>query len=152
MTSRSRRMLDADKLVARARAIVEYYRPRLWWIENPWYGDLRWRAVVQGLSHVDIDYCKFTTWGYNKPTRFWVPRWLAEERDHVVCRKDCANMLTAEDGQRRHRVQLGGMPREGVKRESSRDQQYRIPDEVVGYLTGVQDLSFIHLPLIIHSS
>jgi hypothetical protein len=34
-------------------------------------GLLRTRSVVQDLEYVDIDYCQFSTLGFQKPTRFW---------------------------------------------------------------------------------
>ena len=137
MTARPRRMLEADELVAQERRIVDYYRPRVWWIENPRNGNLQWRQVVSGLRHIDIDYCRFTTeWGYNKPTRFWVADWMADQLESVVCRQDCGNIIEDDHGRLRHRVQLGGTAKGGVQRQGNREQLYRIPDAVIGYLVG----------------
>ena len=91
-------MLEADGLVRRSLEIIKYYKPRMWWVENPRHGNLRWRQVVQGLAYIDLDYCKFSDWGYRKATRFWVPRWLAEKRRHVICGMDCDNLVKDEKG------------------------------------------------------
>jgi hypothetical protein len=60
----------ADALVARARYIIDYLRPKLFWIENPWTGLLRKRQVVADLPLHVTDYCM---WGapYKKRTALW---------------------------------------------------------------------------------
>ena len=63
-----RRLEHADALVTRALEIIRYFCPRLWWIENPRGGLLKTRAVVANLPFIDIDYCQFSDWGYQKPT------------------------------------------------------------------------------------
>ena len=136
MTRRPRRMLEADGLVRRSLEIIKYYKPRIWWVENPRHGNLRWRQVVQGLAYIDLDYCKFSDWGYRKATRFWVPRWLAEQRRHVICGMDCENIVKDEKGYMRHRVQIGMHQRVEDVRQDTRTKLYRIPDEIIGYLTG----------------
>ena len=134
MTRRPRRMLEADALVERAKEIVRYYQPRLWWIENPRHGNLRWRQVVKGMAFIDLDYCKFELWGYRKPTRFWVPDWLAKEKKHVICGMDCQNLITDDKGFVRHRIAIGGQ-RRSEEREDSKNKLYRIPDGIIEYLT-----------------
>ena len=70
LTTRPRNMLYSDKLVCRTRKIIEYFNPRVFWIENPRTGYLKRRDCIQGLPWVDLDYCQFCDWGYKKPTDF----------------------------------------------------------------------------------
>ncbi|KAK3268173.1 hypothetical protein CYMTET_23311 [Cymbomonas tetramitiformis] len=64
----------ADRHVQRARAIIEYYDPAYFFIENP-TGDalrsLHTRAVTKGLPEPRLTtYCKYGT-PYMKPTHIW---------------------------------------------------------------------------------
>ena len=136
LTTRPRRMKEADRVVARTRAIIEYLKPRLWWIENPRHGRLRERQVVRDLNYVDLDYCMFEQWGYQKPTRFWIPRSMAN-KSNVLCNGDCGNMVQTEDGRRHHRVRISGKQGPRARREMA----YRIPRGVVEYLCGFQNLA-----------
>ena len=131
MTTRPRRLKDADRVVRQTRKIIEYLQPRLWWIENPRHGKLQERAVVQDLKYIDLDYCMFEQWGYHKPTRFWVPRSMANKED-VLCRGNCPNMVEDDEGHRRHRVQIGGRSGQRARKE----QAYRIPRGIIEYLCG----------------
>jgi hypothetical protein len=131
LTTRPRQLKDADRVVRRTRRIIEHFRPRVWWIENPRHGKLHERAVVQDLNFVDLDYCKFEQWGYQKPTRFWIPRSMANLQD-VVCRGDCSNMVEDEDGRRRHRVRISGKSGPRARKELA----YRIPRGIIEYLCG----------------
>jgi site-specific DNA-cytosine methylase len=56
-TTAPRDMPMADELVSKVMEIVEYFNPKVWWIENPRNGYLRHRDVLKGYPFVDIDYC-----------------------------------------------------------------------------------------------
>ena len=68
---RPRDFAKADALVEKALEIINFFQPRLWWLENPRTGFLKGREIVKNLPFIDIDYCQFSDWGYKKPTRFW---------------------------------------------------------------------------------
>jgi site-specific DNA-cytosine methylase len=51
----------ADKIVRRTVEIIEYFQPRVWWIENPRTGRLKRRSVLWNQRWVDVDYCQFST-------------------------------------------------------------------------------------------
>ena len=61
----------ADSLVERSLEIIEYFQPRVWFIENPATGLLKTRPFMEGLPWVDLDYCSYSDWGYRKRTRLW---------------------------------------------------------------------------------
>ena len=93
LSTRQRRVEKADEVVVQTKAIIAYLRPRLWWIENPRWGLLRTRSVVRDMEYVDIDYCQFSTLGFQKPTRFWCCKDIAK-RPSVVCdHMTCPNLV-----------------------------------------------------------
>ena len=75
----------SDRIVQRRIDIIQHFAPAAWFIENPQSGLLKHRAVVAGLPHFDVDYCKFG-FAYRKRTRIWTKAPLASR----VCRHDCA--------------------------------------------------------------
>jgi hypothetical protein len=121
-------MEGADRLVEKTLEIVEYFRPKLWWIENPRHGFLRKRSCVQKLPFIDVDYCQFSDWGYPKPTRFWGSENLAKLSDRVCDGRTCPNLVPGE-GERCHREKLGGY---GM--QFGTQKKWRTPKELVEYL------------------
>jgi site-specific DNA-cytosine methylase len=79
----------ADQLVTKTLEIVEYFQPKLWWIENPRTGLLPKRHCVQNLNFIDVDYCQFSDWGYQKPTRIWGSQNLLSLKDKLCDGKTC---------------------------------------------------------------
>jgi site-specific DNA-cytosine methylase len=128
-TTAPREFVRADALVCRVLDIVEYFRPKLWWIENPRSGFLKDRPMLQNVPFVDIDYCQFSDWGYCKPTRFWGGPDLGG-LPHVKCPgKNCPNMLRGANGVSGHREKLGGN-----QMHFNTVQKGRIPPRVIDYL------------------
>ncbi len=62
---------NSDKLVERTLEIIDYFKPKLWFMENPQTGSLKNREVVKDLPFYDVDYCMYSDWGYRKRTRIW---------------------------------------------------------------------------------
>jgi len=75
----------ADSLVEKTLEIIEYFRPRYWWIENPQTGLLKTRPFMQALPlFFDVDYCQYG-FPFRKRTRLWTnapfePRPLCNKR------------------------------------------------------------------------
>ena len=136
MTCRPRNFDLADSLVRRTIQIIEYLRPPMWWIENPRHGKLSTRDVIAGLPYIDIDFCRFSTWGYQKPTRFWCSQNIAS-RGSVKCEGRCSNLVPAPNGGLRHKYVIGNRYREGPPQRYK--QVIQIPANVVHYLTGFFD-------------
>ena len=61
----------ADSIVKKTIEIIEYFNPERYFIENPQTGILKDREYMLGIPFVDMDYCRFSNWGYRKRTRFW---------------------------------------------------------------------------------
>lgn len=97
-------MLDKDMeengvpLVRRTQEIIEYFKPKFWFIENPQTGKMK--NYLTDLNYYDVDYCKYSDWGYRKRTRIWTNNM---EFVPKVCRKDCENMFDPT----KHKTELG---------------------------------------------
>lgn len=93
--------------------------------------------MVAGLQYVDVDYCCFSGWGYQKSTRIWGSSEVVA-RGNVLCDgRTCANLLdidTKKEWHRRpHRQRIGGQK----MRFSTRDN-FRMPQKLVEYLAGLE--------------
>jgi hypothetical protein len=127
-TTAPRDFSKADALVCKVMDIIDHFRPKFWWVENPRTGHLKNRPMMRNLPFVDIDYCQFSDWGYQKPTRFWGSSNLGA-LPHVKCPgQSCKNIVQGETGFH-HRERLGGNDM-----HFSTTQKGRIPPLVVDYL------------------
>ena len=135
MTMRPRRLELADSLVRKTLEIIQFFRPNFWFMENPRLGLLKTRRLVMDLPYLDVDYCQFSDWGYQKPTRIWGSPHLARLKPVLCDIKTCPNKVTRENGREAHRNIIGATPPEGAQRIPKEDQ-YRIPEGVIRYLTG----------------
>ena len=61
----------ADSLVLRSQEIINYFNPRVWFMENPQTGLLKDREFMVSIPFSDVDYCAYCDWGYRKRTRLW---------------------------------------------------------------------------------
>ena len=127
-TTVARDLESADKVVQRTLEIIRYLRPRRWFMENPRNGLLGSRPYMQGLPYVDVDYCRFADWGYQKPTRIWGGEHVKSLANCLCDPKTCPQVVP---GTRRHRENLGGN-----HIRVTRNQKYRVPGALVQYLLG----------------
>jgi hypothetical protein len=74
---------EADAIVLRTLEILKYFKPEICWIEKSRSGLLKTSKFMEGLSFINVDYCQFSDWGYQKPTRIWGRRELCEVGDWV---------------------------------------------------------------------
>ena len=90
LTTRVRKIEDANKIVERTLAIIEYLEPKHFIIENPQTGLLKEQWFMYGIPYTDIDYCKYGM-PYRKRTRLWnnVLNWIPRP----LCKKDCNYMI-----------------------------------------------------------
>ncbi len=65
------RKLDlADSIVKKTLDIIDYLKPRLWFIENPRTGLLKSRYFMKDLPFYDVTYCRYG-FPFKKETRIW---------------------------------------------------------------------------------
>jgi hypothetical protein len=84
-------------LVDRVLEVLDYFKPRWWWVEQPWLS--RMRDCIVTLPFVCVDYCRYSDWGYRKRTRLWTNMPF----EPLTCdgKGSCGNMVG-----KRHRVDL----------------------------------------------
>ena len=84
-----RKIEEANKIVIKTLEIIKYFKPRIWFVENPQTGLLKQQEFMKGLPFFDIDYCKYGM-PYRKRTRLWtnIETWTPRP----LCKKDCGSM------------------------------------------------------------
>ena len=126
---RPRNFSHADRLVRKTIQIIRYFAPRLWWIENPRGGFLKSRDFMKGARFLDVDYCQFSDWGYQKPTRIWCCAQIARLPSRLCDGSTCPQLEVGPTGNLRHRERLGGN-----EMKFSQRQKGRMPAALVDYL------------------
>jgi hypothetical protein len=86
------------------------------------------------LNFIDVDYCQFSDWGYQKPTRIWGSENLLSLKDKICDGKTCPNMVLKEGGRWAHKEQLGGR-----HMHTSTHQKWRMPQNLIEYLLSALD-------------
>jgi len=87
------KMLDDDMeerglpIVRKTEEIIKYFNPELWFIENPRSGKMK--NYLNHLPHIDVDYCRYSDFGYKKPTRIWTNK---KGFDAKICNRNCGYM------------------------------------------------------------
>jgi hypothetical protein len=134
-TTAPRNLIEADRLVVKALEIIYYFKPKAWWLENPKTGLLKTRDFMSEIPFVDVDYCQFSDWGYQKPTRIWCSTNIARLQSLTCDNISCQCMEDTPLG-RRHRERLGG---NSIK--FSTVKKYRVPENLIDYLlTGCPEI------------
>ena len=134
MTCRPRKLEEADEIVRAGLNVVDHFEPSFWFLENPQTGLLKDRTFMKPFGYVDVDYCQFCSWGYQKPTRIW-GMGMGRLKPRVCDGKTCPSLILRSNGHMGHRKILGATPRDGATRVKLEDQ-YRIPEGVVTYVCG----------------
>ena len=124
----------ADALVQITLAIFRFLRPSRWYLENPRNGMLKDRPYMQGIPFVDLDYCQFIDWGYQKPTRIWGSADVQCLPPRKCNPKVCPFVVTRPDGTHGHYAHLGAN-----HMLASPQEKGRVPAGLVRYLLGVPE-------------
>lgn len=80
---------NADKLVKKVIEIIEYFKPKKWFIENPWTGYLKSRPFMQHLNYYRVDYCQYR-YGPRKATAVWTN--ITDFKPLICNRKNCKSI------------------------------------------------------------
>lgn len=111
-------------MVDRVFEIIDYFNPKYFLIENPSNGKMK-NYINDLIPYYDVDYCKYSDFGYRKTTRIWTNIEFTPKR----CKNDCKNMIN-----NKHKTTLGHIG--GCK---NRLERYRIPLNLIKELfTGLQ--------------
>ena len=100
--------LKGEPMVNKIFEIIEYFEPEYWWIENPTTGKMKdyiKNSYSKYNTFYDVDYCKYSDWGYQKKTRFWTN---IKNFNPKICKKDCENIIKIENtNQKIHKERIG---------------------------------------------
>jgi len=56
-------------ILRRTEEIINYFQPQYYFIENPQTGKMK--DYILDKLYYDVDYCRYSDWGYRKRTRIW---------------------------------------------------------------------------------
>ena len=128
-TGPPRDLVSANAIVLKTLEIVDYFKPKLWTLENPHGGLLKKQAFMIGLECVVIDYCQFhspiESFLYRKRTCFWTNR----PKPNRLCDGACAG-ICAHPLKKKHLETFGGV------HNYSLNKKHRVPSGVFEYLLG----------------
>ena len=99
--------------VHKALEIIEYLKPKYWFMENPKTGRLK--NYIKDLNYIDVNYCRFG-FDYAKPTRIWTNR---KDLEESACKCNCKEVGKVHNKKWVHR---------------SKVERYRIPEKLIEYL------------------
>lgn len=120
----------SDLIVKKTIEIIEYFNPHNFYIENPQTGLLKEREFMLGIPYIDVDYCRFSDWGYKKRTRIWTTAYV--ENQLCLGKDKCKNMIGNA-----HKNAIGNHhhAREFWAVKGKRlEQRYSIPATLIEYL------------------
>jgi site-specific DNA-cytosine methylase len=117
----------SDAMVKRTLEIIEYLKPTKWFIENPQTSLLKKRPFMNDIPFYDVDYCRFSNWGYRKRTRIWTN----VKYENMLCLKEgkCPNMTG-----RFHKASFGGQgrPKEYIYiKVPAGENAHRVPTDLI---------------------
>mgnify|MGYP003675123253 CR=1 FL=1 len=124
---RQKDMIEGDKIVKKTLEIINYFKCEYWFVENPQSGKLKDRDYMRDLPYYDVDYCKYSDWGYRKRTRIWTNK---KDFNNLMCLKDCGYTI---DGKHVNNLGNDVFKQDGkrVSKNYSQTQKYRIPEDLI---------------------
>lgn len=111
-------------MVDKVREIIDYFKPKYYWIENPQNGSMK--NYITDLPYYDVDYCQYSDWGYKKRTRFWtnIKGFEPKKCDGI----NCSNIIE----ETRNKKQVKHINTIGMKNDrTSLHDRYRIPSKLI---------------------
>ena len=82
--------------------IIDYFNPQYYIIENPKSGKMK-NYINDLIPYYDVDYCRYSDWGYKKTTRFWTN---IPGLEFIPCNNKCDNMVL-NNNQKLHKDRMG---------------------------------------------
>ena len=87
-------------ILRKTEEIIDYFKPKYYFIENPETGKMK--EYLNHRPYYDVDYCKYSNFGYKKRTRIWTN---LKDFQPKTCNNDCDNLI---ENSNLHRVNFGG--------------------------------------------
>jgi len=113
-------------MVDKVREIIDYLKPKYFFIENPQSGLMK--TYITDLNFYDVDYCKYG-FDYRKRTRIWTN---LQGFTPKICKKDCGKMVKI-DGHHLHKSNCGNTLRLRLTDNvsTSKLDRYRLPPNLI---------------------
>lgn len=108
----------ADKLVLKTLEIIEYLKPRLWFIENPFSSLLKKRPFMVGKKSYRVDYCAYG-FLYKKPTIIFTNK--LDFKPKVCLKQRCPAKIGKKHIKNNNTIGGGGNPFE----------RYKVPSKLI---------------------
>lgn len=112
----------SNKVVRRTLQIIDYFKPKVWFIENPESGSLKDQSFMKDLPYYRVSFCMYG-FQYQKRTRIWTN---LKNFKPKYCRFDCKNIV---DG--KHSQVLGDRTTDTRKNISNLKQKYSYPLKLI---------------------
>jgi site-specific DNA-cytosine methylase len=125
-------------ILRRAEAIIDYFQPQFYFIENPQTGLMK---NYIDRPYYDVDYCRYSDWGYKKRTRIWTNK---PDFIPLLCNRECGNTIQHPKNPRSvlHVNNCGNtytrkiLREEGIVFKQTQNDRYRIPPLLLEGLLG----------------
>lgn len=130
-----KQMLLSDTWVKKVFEIIEYFNVKKWFIENPRTGLLRKRRFMEYIPYIDVDYCRYSDWGYRKATRIW----SNVNYKGLLCNKKCGNMKKENPNNSINKRYTTGH-RIDLSKDIGKLDRYRIPPILIKELFTHSDI------------
>lgn len=119
---------DHDKYVIRVLDIIEHFKPKKWFIENPWNSNMKTIPKLKELPSYRFDYCRFG-FDYQKPTRIW----SNVELESKTC--NCFPKKQKQTNRGKHKKFVGCYDITNDPRSvKTTNERYQIPQLLIGEL------------------
>jgi hypothetical protein len=107
-----------EPVIRAMNAIISYFNPRLYAIENP-QGMLRFSSLMQNYPVFTVDYCSYAVFGYRKTTNIWSNSTFTPR---TRCTLNCTSMRA---GTKRHLQRVCHVA------GTTLQMRYRVPPDLI---------------------
>jgi hypothetical protein len=128
-------LIYSDKLVLKTLEIIDYFKPRLWFIENPYSSLLRKREFMKDKPFYVVDYCRYgfdykkTTIIFTNKKDFKPKRCLKNKCKSIIKYKKLTN--SKRNKHVRNTGSGGDGFQKGVGGGSNRLERYKVPYKLI---------------------
>lgn len=112
-------------ILRKTEEIIDYFTPTYYFIENPQTGLMK---NYLNKPYYDVDYCRYSNWGYKKRTRIWTN---VLNFTPLLCNKECGNMIKINN-RHIHKKNCGrSFYCKLTKTSTTLQDRYRIPPDLI---------------------
>ena len=113
----------ANRVVQRTLEIINYFKPTMWFMENPQTGLLKSQLFMKDIPFFDFDYCQYG-YSYRKRTRIW-----SNKKNITDCLCDRSTCKFIKDN--KHINSCGNGYKKYTQDNITKEQKYTIPSELI---------------------